>query len=174
MTKARLLACPGCARHVRVSEHACLFCGLVLPESFRDAPVVPPPPTRMSRSGLFAYRARALAASTAALVTASCGGTLDASSSDAGSDVYVGGDASTSADASLGDSSPGDDAIATLYGFPVGDGSFFPDASQDAGSDATTGADSAYDGAPPPDASEPDAVVLPPYGIAPAYGLPNP
>jgi hypothetical protein len=143
----------------------------VLPASFGDAPLVAPPP-RMNRSGLYAYRARALAASTAAIVTAGCGSTLDAGSSDAATDTFVSVDSSTSGDASPLDSSPGADVtIGVLYGFPAGDATFPedastrdaepPDASKD---DATTGAD----------AADHDVGVLPPYGIAPAYGLPNP
>ena len=30
MNKPHLVACPSCARHVRVSEVACPFCGAVL------------------------------------------------------------------------------------------------------------------------------------------------
>jgi hypothetical protein len=178
MTKARLLACPGCARHLRVTEVTCVFCGLVLAESFRNAVVVPPPP-RMSRSGLYAYRARAMAASTAALVTASCGGT-GAGPSDAASDAY-GGEASMS-----GDSAPGDESVATLYGLPVfdastGEDSASSDASRDASPEAGLLDASAPDvgvvamyGAPPVDASVDARMIAPPYGSpAPAYGAPG-
>jgi hypothetical protein len=85
VTLARLLACPSCARHVRVSEPLCVFCGVVLLKSFRDQPALPPPP-RMSRGGLYTYRARALAASAAALVSVSCGGALDPSPTQSATD----------------------------------------------------------------------------------------
>src|SRR5580692_3003795 len=110
MSQARLLACPACARHIRVSEPACLFCGLVLPDSFGAEPAIPPPP-RLTRAGLVSYRARAIAASTAALVTASCGGSLTASTSEtdassAHDSAYGGGDTSAlyGADSATGDS----------------------------------------------------------------------
>ncbi len=133
MTKARLLACPGCARHVRISEPACVFCGRVLPESFGNAPALPPPP-RMTRGGLYRYRARALAASTAALLTASCGSALTASPSEGGSDD--GKDAMSAEDA------------------PVADGTSLVDASDGASPSPEASSD---DAAPGVDASSDDA-----------------
>jgi hypothetical protein len=179
MTKARLLACPGCARHVRVNEPACIFCGFALPKSFADKPALPRPP-RMNRAGLFAYAGVLAAASTAAVATSSCGGTLEAGSSEAGSQ-----------DGTSDTWQPGDEGVVALYG-----GAFF-DAPGDAGlpdgdfgdasayglpadayepNDGDFGTDAAYGGAAdsyvPPDAKEPDVVVAPPYGIAPVYGAP--
>jgi len=191
MTKARLLACPGCARHVRVSEPACVFCGLVLPESFGERPAVPPPP-RMSRGGLFAYRARAIAASTAALVTASCGAALEAGPFDAGaqdseSDGDYGGDAAyglpDSGDELLGaayglaaDAYPGEDAqpsdasdditIQPLYGAPAPDAGEPLDARPiDASKSDVVGKDSGAS-----DARDEDVSIGAAYGIAPVYG----
>jgi|HubBroStandDraft_2_1064218.scaffolds.fasta_scaffold250484_2 hypothetical protein len=197
MKKARLLACPGCARHVRVSEPSCVFCGVALPKSFGETPALPPPP-RLSRSALYTYRARALAASTVALVTASCGGTVDTgSSSDGGSDAYSSGDSSYYGDSfgalygiapmPLGDASHGDEAIATMYGLPITDAGPFPRDASSAG-DSEAGAtspdasgDAASEAEPLDAAHEVGAVAL--YGspprdasdlditIAPAYGI---
>ncbi len=195
MTKARLLACPGCARHVRVTEPACVFCGRELPASFAEKPLLAPPP-RMGRAGIAAY-AGVLAASAAALVTSNCGGTFETASSDGGlldgtTDGRSMADGSQSDSSSgYGDSTPGDDAIAVLYGLPV-DAHFLEDATPpdanvtDAGSAPPDAAKPPEDAArPPADAAEPDAkkedsgpmdaahidvVILPPYGIAPVYG----
>jgi hypothetical protein len=46
---ARLLACPSCARHVRVDEARCHFCSEVLPDDFGAGPVPVPPPAWLSR-----------------------------------------------------------------------------------------------------------------------------
>ena len=48
---ARLLACPACARHVRVDEARCPFCCTELPRSFRVVPTPAPPPSGLSRAG---------------------------------------------------------------------------------------------------------------------------
>jgi hypothetical protein len=180
-TKARLLACPACARHIRMSERACLFCGLVLPASFGEAPVLPQP-ARMSRGGLVGYRARAIAASTVALATAGCGSTIAGSSSDAGSNISRGDSSQTSqadsSETSQGDSSQGDTGgggivmgSTTVYGgpwpYPIDDGSAEATAPPEAG---------ALDGSPPDavavdsgasDASDHDVGALPAYGLSP-------
>ena len=175
MTKARLLACPGCARHVRVNEPACIFCGFELPKSFADKPALPRPP-RMNRAGLFAYAGVLAAASTAALATSNCGGTLEAGSSEAGSQ-----------DGTSDTWQPGDEGVVALYGAafdagpPDGDlgDAVLYDASTDAyePNDADSGTHALYGAAadahvPLPDAKEPDVGVAPPYGIAPVYGAP--
>jgi hypothetical protein len=64
-----LAACPGCARHVRVSEPACPFCRAELPSSFRKVRAPPSPVKRLSRAALYALRMGALSATAAA-----CGG----------------------------------------------------------------------------------------------------
>jgi hypothetical protein len=177
VTPARLLSCPSCARHVRVSEPACVFCGVTLPTSFGEAPSLPRPP-RMSRGGLYTYRARALAASTAALVTASCGGALTTEPSEAGSqdgsaygnygpdagyggsfpfDAFSGYDANVFPDASSRDSSFGDVSLAGPYGLaPPNDASSLR-ASPDA-----TAPDSAAQ-----DAADHDVNYALPYGVPP-------
>jgi len=73
----RLLACPGCARHVRVEEARCPFCGFELPASFPSTPGRLPPPPGLTRDELFRYGFTAATVSAGALATAvalgSCG-----------------------------------------------------------------------------------------------------
>jgi hypothetical protein len=45
----RLVACPSCARHVRVGEGDCPFCGRSLGDSFGARPLPPPPAASLSR-----------------------------------------------------------------------------------------------------------------------------
>ena len=130
MTDARLLPCPACARHVRVSESTCPFCTAGLPSSLRSQPLPRSPGTRLSRAALYAFGA-------SAGVLAACGGTTS-TLGDAGRD--------------------GSDPIGMpVYGGPVADGGedAFPtvDAAyggppQDAGSDAD--ASGQPDGIAPP------------------------
>lgn len=61
MTQSRLVACPSCARHVRVSETACPFCGSVLPDSLREGVPPQPPRVRLTRAALFAFGTGTLA-----------------------------------------------------------------------------------------------------------------
>jgi len=64
-----LRACPGCSRHVRVSEPACPFCCRKLDDAFRLAPSPRGPAVgRLSRAALFALGAGGIAAGSA------CGG----------------------------------------------------------------------------------------------------
>ena len=60
MTAAHLRPCPGCSRHVRVTEGACPFCGVLLEPAFRAAPAPIPPSRRLSRAALFAFGAGAV------------------------------------------------------------------------------------------------------------------
>jgi hypothetical protein len=57
MSKAHLAGCPACARHVRVDEASCPFCGTSLPEAFHVRPVPRAPPGRLSRAALYALGA---------------------------------------------------------------------------------------------------------------------
>jgi hypothetical protein len=165
MTNARLLACPSCARHVRVSERACVFCGRALSASFGDEQALPRP-RRMNRDGLFHYRARALAASTAALLAASCGGALEGGAADGGSDADHG------EDSSYRDSSFGDVSFTGAYGLaPPEDASLRP--IYDGGApDAEPNIDSSLPDATSPDSASQDAAdhdvnYALPYGVAP-------
>ncbi len=88
MTKAHLRPCGSCARHVRVSEAACPFCGAALGEEMRAAAPPQAPSARLSRAALFALgtsTAAALGCSSA--VVPSYGGSpipIDASADGAG------------------------------------------------------------------------------------------
>jgi hypothetical protein len=55
---ARLLACPVCARHVRVDERRCPFCVAPLPDSFGADPLPAPPPRGLNRADLYRFKAR--------------------------------------------------------------------------------------------------------------------
>jgi hypothetical protein len=57
MTEARLRPCPSCARHARVSEPACPFCGARLGEGFRTFVAPKAPTLRLSRAAMFALGA---------------------------------------------------------------------------------------------------------------------
>ena len=61
MSQPRLVACSSCARHVRVSETACPFCGSVLPDSLREGAPPQPPGARLTRAALFAFGTGTLA-----------------------------------------------------------------------------------------------------------------
>ena len=52
---AHLRPCPGCSRHVRVSEGTCPFCGVLLEPAFRAAPAPIGPSRRLSRAALLAF-----------------------------------------------------------------------------------------------------------------------
>ena len=54
---ARLLACPSCSRHIRLTEERCPFCGVACPDSFASSPSPVPPPRGLSRAGLSRYSA---------------------------------------------------------------------------------------------------------------------
>jgi hypothetical protein len=60
---ARLLACPSCARHIRMTEATCPFCAARCPVSFATACAASllPLPGRRSRAGWFHLGARAAA-----------------------------------------------------------------------------------------------------------------
>jgi hypothetical protein len=69
VTEAHLRPCPSCARHARVSEPACPFCGGELGDAFRSVPSPRAPAVgRLSRAVLFALGAGGLTVATA------CGG----------------------------------------------------------------------------------------------------
>jgi hypothetical protein len=54
-----LKACPSCARHARISESRCPFCGSPLPGSFRTPPPVGQPARRLTRAALISLGAAA-------------------------------------------------------------------------------------------------------------------
>jgi len=54
MNDARLRPCPSCARHARVSEDSCPFCGARFGASFRARPNLQAPTGRLTRAALLA------------------------------------------------------------------------------------------------------------------------
>jgi hypothetical protein len=52
-----LAPCPTCARHIRVRDSLCPFCGAVLGESFRTVPAPRALATRLTRAALYALGA---------------------------------------------------------------------------------------------------------------------
>jgi hypothetical protein len=64
---ARLAACSSCARHIRVDEERCPFCGVTCPDAFASSRTPEPPPRGLSRAELSGY------ARTAARVAATVG-----------------------------------------------------------------------------------------------------
>jgi hypothetical protein len=67
---ARLLACPSCARHVRVTEARCPFCRAALADGFGAAPVPLPPPPGLGRYEQVRYGRMAAAVSVSVLAAA--------------------------------------------------------------------------------------------------------
>ena len=61
MIKAHLSPCPGCTRHVRVSEIVCPFCQVSLGDEFRAQPAPRPPAGRLGRAALSALGAGTIA-----------------------------------------------------------------------------------------------------------------
>jgi hypothetical protein len=188
MSKPHLVACPSCARHVRVSEAACPFCGVGLPASLRASAPPEPPGVRLARAAMFA-----LGAGTAVLAS-DCGsstplgggppGTIfvppygippvpDAGADgadDGGSDTGTDDGGTTEIPAYGLAPIPEDAGVRRLppYGIaPVPDGGEHEDAGHDAGVTAIP----LYGIAPVPDAGEHDGGlrVIPPYGIAPGF-----
>jgi hypothetical protein len=145
MTHAHLRPCPTCARHVRVTEAGCPFCGATLADSFRASPRPQAPAARLTRAALFA-----LGTGTLALAPA-C-------SSSSSTPAY--GVPPVEYDGSSGGGRVTTDAGPVDAG-PVDAGPL--DAST-TGSDAPV-AEPAY-GGPPLDASEDHVTVSPLYGVA--------
>jgi hypothetical protein len=146
MTSIHLRPCPSCARHVRVNEGGCPFCGAALAGHFdADRPSLPPA-TRLSRAALFAL------GTGAASVAAACGG----STTDEQHQVAPPYGAFPFPEAGSPDGSGNDGGA--------------PDADSGGGElDATT----PDAGSNPPDAGSPeDSSFRDAPNIAPPYGLP--
>jgi hypothetical protein len=153
-----LVACPACARHVRVNEPACPFCRVELPSSLREMTAPPPPSVRLSRAALYALRAGALSATTVA-----CGGAVTTSG---GNEDSGHRDSASIADVARGEPPP-DANFAVPYGLPP-----LPDAGSSGipAPDASAPDASQHDAAPK-DAEGRDVVLMfppPPYGAPPA------
>ena len=167
MTANHLLPCPECARHVRVLDPVCPFCGHSLPMAHRAAPAPRAPRVRLGRAATFAFGA-AVATSVAvgcserergrtgvdggSITTDSGGGTTDAAidpdaggMTDAGSTPTDGGGAEDAggtldggpADAGQPDAGRDGGGVAPLYGAPAGDAGPAPAA--DSGPTASDG-----------------------------------
>jgi hypothetical protein len=67
---ARLEPCPACSRHARADAAACPFCGIRFSASFGARPAPIPPPPRLGRAELAAYRGLRVAAVGAWALTA--------------------------------------------------------------------------------------------------------
>jgi hypothetical protein len=156
MTNAHLRACPSCARHARVSETACPFCGAEFDQAFRSSPEPQGPRVRLARAALVAFGALGTGslAATAACSSSSFqplygGSPVMTEPQDGAATQDDSGDASstTPSEAGAGDATTDGPVATPAYGAP---------------------------GQPVVDASEDQHVVLPPYGIAPAYGAPAP
>jgi hypothetical protein len=136
----RLLPCPACARHVRIIESFCPFCGETLPLSLRNASPARLPTRRLGRAALAVFGAATLIG---------CGGD-DSAPADGGSDTSVTVDSSV-ADATVDampDSTTVDTSIVAMYGAPPDTGTG-ADAAADGGDAATDGAVGNLYGAPP-------------------------
>ena len=155
MTNAHLRACPSCARHARVSETACPFCGAEFDQAFRSSPEPQGPRVRLARAALVAFGALGTGSIAA---TPACGSSSEPlyggvpimmEPVDGSATQDDSGDASstTPSEASAGDATTDGPVATPAYGAP---------------------------GQPIADASEDQHVVLPPYGIAPMYGAPAP
>jgi hypothetical protein len=124
MTKSQLRACPSCARHVRVTEPACPFCGDALSEAFQEARAPQPPALRLTRAALFAFGTGAMAVasgcSSSSTPTTDSGTVApgDAGAEDAGQ-VGAADSGAPSSDAGSGFDSGG---LAPVYGSPPADG----------------------------------------------------
>ncbi len=144
----RLLPCPGCERHVRVTESLCPFCGDALPLAYQGVGAANLPTKRLGRAAKFAFGA----AVAGAMAVSGCGDDTDPPA-DSGT-VTDSGSATDSGMA--GDASPDaadDSGMVALYGGPPADsgiGSDAGDAATDAGDsgmlDSAVGA--LYGGAP--------------------------
>ncbi len=165
MTSAHLRPCPACARHVRVSEAGCPFCGERFAAAFRASPRPAPPGARLTRAALFALGTGTMA------MTPAC----SSSSAPVVAEPAYGGPPQNEDSGGVpgnADGSPGfeyDGSIGALYGaFPVDASYIHPtDASvpADAGSDAPV-VGSAY-GGPPQDAEADHFNVVALYGATP-------
>ncbi len=144
MTKAHLVPCHSCARHVRVSEDTCIYCDTVLPAELRARPVPRSPKARLGRAALHAVGAGTMT------LAAACSSSDTFDTRDPGvltADAAYGGppvDAATDAGDANEEPIPTVDAA---YGGPPIDANV-DDAGDDSG-DAANDAPAAAYGAPP-------------------------
>ncbi|MGO8996953.1 MAG: hypothetical protein ACLQVI_26865 [Polyangiaceae bacterium] len=142
MKKSHLRACTSCARHVRVSEAACPFCGVTLGPSFGAAPAPLPPSARLSRAALVAFGTGTIS------IAAACGGAVAGSSGPIGD---AGRDTGMSAAPDGGEEQDSGLSIAPPYGQGVFD--------FDSGTTEQKPADAATD----------SPLIAVPYGVPPGH-----
>ena len=118
---AHLRPCPGCSRHIRVSEGACPFCSAALDARSQASPAPVGPSKRLSRAALFAFGTGAAVLSPVAAID--CGELATqplyggAFPEDAGQNIDAG---QTMAAPPYGISPPPDDAGQTMAAPPYG------------------------------------------------------
>ena len=185
MTQPRLLTCPACSRHVRMSESACPFCKASLTEAVQAFVPRQPPKERLSRGALYAFGVGTLA------VAAACGGVVAGGGGDGsgggtsqeGSHTFADADGGVPPDSTFHSDDGGTDGAndafeygdigaIDAYGASPPDGEYDANYGDDANNDADFTADAGYgiavDAYYPDDASEPaDAGVGVPYGLPP-------
>jgi hypothetical protein len=176
MSNARLVACPSCARHVRLSESSCPFCAEPLSAALRATPAPRAPKTRLSRNGLYVFGLASLS------LTSGCGGkAVESDDYQEGSDAaeqpdgflmgaaYGGfSEAGPPIEASVLDHSVPDVDATPVDATPV-DGDLSGDASEGDASDGGAAESGDIDGEPS-DATESDVTrIVPPYGLPPIH-----
>lgn len=158
-----LSPCPGCARHVRVDDGRCPFCGAAF--TALASRVVPKGAGRLSRAASLTL---------AATLATACGSTVTGTQnqSDA-ADVVDANDGAPDDNGNLGDvyGTPPDRPVVTDAGPPTDDGgiaALYGDPPPDAGPDDDGGTQAEYGGPPPKDAGPPDdGSVEADYGAPP-------
>jgi hypothetical protein len=113
----RLLACPRCARHVRVSEKRCPFCVVGLPDHFGDGPAPVPPPRGLSRAGLVSYGALRVAAGAGVLASALASSVAITAGCESNTIIAYGLPADSFAVYGIGSSCTGDFYVGLLVGY---------------------------------------------------------
>jgi hypothetical protein len=163
MTASHLVACPGCARHVRASEPACPFCSAALPEGLRESVPREGPSVRLSRAALVAFGVGSLTVAAAGCSSNTTTNTVIPY----GVPPHVDA-ASEQDDAGAKDTGPRHDAgrqdvnVAVPYGVPV------------YGAPPPVDAGSPHDAEGTKDSGRQDAVMgEPPYGVPPQTDASN-
>jgi hypothetical protein len=166
MSQARLRPCPQCARHVRVSEATCAFCGVVLEPSFRAAPPPIAPSTRLSRAALFAFGAGTAALAPAVMIDCATPEATYASIAppygaepfpDAGEYLQDGGTGRVLPDVTVASPDASDGSAAAADASDAGDGSVESADVGDGSVESEDGSDDSLDGAPGTDGAGDDA-----------------
>src|SRR5688572_9489367 len=111
----RLLPCPGCARHVRITEGECPFCKAEL--DFSSAPDLVLPKQRLGRAATFAFGATLVGATT----LVACGETDDDKQGAGGAaGSNSGGKSATGGSTAQGGITGVGGGIGPVYGAPPG------------------------------------------------------